>query len=144
MGKVADLGLTYDEIDRLVTDNPSMYSFLLGYAAELKFRDAVLPGVIGGAPTRKPDDHDRTDPGDRVFDWDGAPVRVEVKSLQTASVRVGADGVRRASAQVDASDRRALRLPNGSTVETTLLAAGTFDILAVNMWALFGQCSGNY
>ncbi len=38
-------------------------------------------------------------------------------------------------AQVDASDRREVILPDGSTVTTTCLLKGEFDILAVNVFA---------
>jgi hypothetical protein len=38
-------------------------------------------------------------------------------------------------AQVDASDRRIVRLPNGKGLNTTLLLRGEFDILAVNCFA---------
>jgi len=38
-------------------------------------------------------------------------------------------------AQVDTSDRREVVLPDGSTVTTTSLLKGEFDILAVNVFA---------
>lgn len=44
----------------------------------------------------------------------------------------------RGRAQVDASDRRTVILADGSTLETTLLTVGDFDVLAVNCFA-FGQ-----
>lgn len=139
MGKLADLGLTFDEVDQLVTENPSLYSFILGYAAELKFLATVLSPYLTDGSSRKPDDHDRLDQGDRVFDWNGVEVRMEVKSLQSASVKDTKDpGIRQASFQVDASDKRPVLLPNGHTIETTCLKVGSFDILAVNMWAMFG------
>lgn len=46
--------------------------------------------------------------------------------------------IRRGRAQVDASDRRTVILADGSTLETTLLTVGDFDVLAVNCFA-FGQ-----
>jgi hypothetical protein len=41
-------------------------------------------------------------------------------------------------AQVDASDSRTISLPDGSTMKTTCLLRGEFDILAVNCFA-FGE-----
>ena len=41
-------------------------------------------------------------------------------------------------AQVDASDRREIVLPDNSRVTTTCLLKGEFDILAVNVFA-FGR-----
>ena len=35
---------------------------------------------------------------------------------------------------MDASDRRLVTLPDGSTIETTCLVPGKFDILAVNLF----------
>jgi hypothetical protein len=43
-----------------------------------------------------------------------------------------------ARAQVDASDRRTVTFPDGTTLETTLLLAGEFDVLAVNCLAFDG------
>ena len=40
--------------------------------------------------------------------------------------------------QCDASDRREILLPNGHTVDTTCLAVGEFDIVAVSLYA-FGD-----
>jgi hypothetical protein len=39
MGLLDDWQLTYDEVNELLTDNPSLRSFLSGYAAELKCRN---------------------------------------------------------------------------------------------------------
>jgi hypothetical protein len=41
-------------------------------------------------------------------------------------------------AQVDASDRRVIALPDGSQMNTTCLLRGEFDLLAVNCFA-FGE-----
>ena len=42
-------------------------------------------------------------------------------------------------AQVDGSDRRIIELPDGSTLNTTLLLRGEFDVLAVNCYAFEGK-----
>lgn len=41
----------------------------------------------------------------------------------------------RGKAQVDASDRRTIKLPSGQELNTTLLLRGEFDVLAVNCYA---------
>ncbi len=58
----------------------------------------------------------------------------ESKSLQTAMIRKTDDGWV-GKAQVDANDRREVVLPDGSTVTTTCLLKGEFDMLAVNIFA---------
>ena len=86
----------------------------------------------------KPDDHDRRRKGDRVISYKGAEFVFESKSLQTNTVREAGDGwVGRA--QIDASDRRSVDLPDGSTISTTCLLRGEFDILAVNVFEFTKQ-----
>lgn len=71
--------------------------------------------------------------GDRVVLYKGKTFTFESKSLQTKTVAKTDDGwIGRA--QVDASDRRPVELPNGSSVTTTCLRRGEFDILAVNVF----------
>lgn len=61
-----------------------------------------------------------------------------MKSLQTNLVKqVGTTW--RGRAQVDGSDRRMVRFPDGTELNTTLLLRGQFDILAVNCFAFENQ-----
>src|SRR5690606_18204372 len=61
---------------------------------------------------------------------------IESKSLQTATVSFNEASQRwKGKSQVDASDKRPVTLPDGSSVNTTLLLKGEFDILAVNCYA---------
>ena len=109
---------------------------MLGYVAELKLEQLWLdrPGV---SRVVKPDDHDRRRKGDRLVRYMGRTFVLESKSLQTATVAKTDDGwIGRA--QVDASDRRRVTLPNGSEVTTTCLLRGEFHILAVNVFE-FGK-----
>jgi hypothetical protein len=68
-------------------------------------------------------------------------IRIEVKSLQTNSIRYihsassDSEGYQQAKVQVDASDRREVTFPNGETLSTTCLLVGDFDLLAVNLFA---------
>ena len=57
----------------------------------------------------------------------------ESKSLQTNSVSRTAQGWA-GRAQVDASDKRSVQLPDGSSLQTTCLLRGQFDILAINVF----------
>ena len=129
--------ITESELTELIDENPSLRGILLGYVAEHKFRDLVEahPKV---ASSRKHDDHDRNRKSDRIVAYQGEEFSIEVKSLQTKTVKQ--DGqVWRGKAQVDGSDKRPVRFADGSELNTTLLHRGDFDILAVNCFAFQGQ-----
>ena len=66
-------------------------------------------------------------------------VCAEVKSLQTNSVESSGPDEWTGGFQCDASDRRTVRFEDGSTLETTLLLRGEFDVLAVNCFAFGDQ-----
>lgn len=118
----------------LVDQNGSLRGMLFGYVAEHKFKELYLsaPYLIDLGKDR---DHDRKRKGDRNVEYRGRRIRIEVKSLQTKTVRdLGGDRWTGAS-QVDGSDKRKITFPNGTRLETTLLLRGEFDILAVNCYA---------
>lgn len=130
-------GITEQELTELVEQNPSLRGILLGYVAEKKFHDNFLshPAIT---EKQKDDDHDRKKKGDRRIIYKGRAILVEVKSLQTNSVEHLDNDAWRGKVQVDASDRRMVALPDGSTLNTTCLLRGEFDVLAVNCFA-FGE-----
>lgn len=130
-------GITEQELTELVEQNPSLRGILLGYVAEKKFHNSFLnhPAI---SEAMKDDDHDRRKKGDRRIIYKAKSLIIEVKSLQTNSViHLGADSWK-GKAQVDASDSRVVTLPDGSTLKTTCLLRGEFDLLAVNCFA-FGE-----
>jgi len=140
MGLLDSWDLSYDEINELLTDNPSLRSFLSGYAAELKCRNLWFdPSTYPVTDVMKYDDHDRTKKGDIALTYKGERFTVEIKSLQTNSIRADKFGERVASFQCDASDRRPVRFPDGTAVETTCLLVGEFDLLAVNLFGFYGK-----
>lgn len=130
-------GITESQLTELVDNNPSLRGMMLGYVAELKFHEQFLDHPRISEAT-KDDDHDRSRKGDRRILYDGVPLVIEVKSLQTATVkRLGTDKWHGKS-QVDGSDRRMIQFTDGSELNTTLLRRGDFDLLAVNCFA-FGD-----
>lgn len=131
-----ELGLTVTDLTVLIYENPSLRGMVVGYAAERKLQD-YLQSRDDITYIGKPDDHDRQNKGDHVIGYRGRQFTIEIKSLQTRMVTKGGD-IWRGRAQVDASDRRTVILADGSTLETTLLTVGEFDVLAVNCFA-FGQ-----
>lgn len=138
MGFLEDWDLSFEEINELLTDNPSLRSFVSGYAAEMKCRRLWFDNErVSGV--RKFDDHDRTKKGDIAFVYRGEPFTVEVKSLQTNHIRRDANGKLTGKFQCDASDRRKVDFRDGSSVETTCLLVGEFDLLAVNLHGFYGE-----
>lgn len=126
-------GISAQTLTSLVDENPSLRGIMLGYVAEHKFREIIdrHPHV---SESKKFDDHDRTRKSDRVLVYKGEEFSVEVKSLQTNSIKQE-DGVWKGRAQVDGSDRRIVKFLDGTELNTTLLLRGQFDILAVNCFA---------
>ena len=125
--------MTPEELTKLVEDNPSLRGMILGYLAELKLEKLWLSGDNVSEVT-KHDDHDRKKKGDRVIRYKGQEFIFESKSLQSATIEKTQEGWK-GKAQVDASDRREIVLPDNSRVTTTCLRKGEFDILAVNVFA---------
>jgi hypothetical protein len=129
--------ITIAEFTELVDANPSLRGIMLGYVAELQLRK-FLPTFPGVHYLGKGDDHNRDDKGDCLIEYKGRRFRVEVKSLQTKTIK-RVNGKFFGKAQVDASDRRPVLLPDGSELKTTCLLRGDFDILAVNCFSFDNQ-----
>jgi len=125
--------ITADELTSIVDENPSLRGMMIGYVAERKLTE-LLASIPDVTESVKYDDHDRTRKGDRVVVYKGERFVIEVKSLQTNTIKQ-VEGKWIGKAQVDASDRRAVTLDDGSTIETTNLRVGEFDILAVNLFS---------
>ena len=129
--------ITAEELTRIVDDNPSLRGFMFGYVSEYKAR-TYFDGHDNITGLKKYDDHDRTSKGDISFHYKGKEFRIEAKSLQTNSVVSLGPDKWTGKFQCDASDRREILLPNGHKVNTTCLAVGEFDIVAVSLYA-FGD-----
>jgi hypothetical protein len=129
--------ITEHELTNLVNGNPSLRGMMLGYIAEHKFQILYLnnPAITS---IQKDDDHDRTKKGDRRITYKGKTYIIEVKSLQTKTIKAKGDDIWEGKAQVDGSDRRIVKFNDGSELNTTLLLRGEFDILAVNCFS-FGN-----
>ncbi len=125
--------ITAEELTQVVDQNPSLRGMVMGYLAELKLEKLWLsPDKV--TEVIKHDDHDRKKKGDRVVIYKEREFILESKSLQTATIQRTKQGWT-GKAQVDASDRREVTLPNGSKVTTTCLLKGEFHILAVNTFS---------
>lgn len=130
--------LSESEFTELIDENPSLRGMVLGYAAEVKFRRMYLADRTH-ITSEKDDDHDRSRKGDRRLKYNGRELIVEVKSLQTKTCKFDdATGKWTGKSQVDGSDRRTIQFEDGTSLNTTLLLRGEFDILAVNCFAFGG------
>lgn len=127
--------LTPQELTTIIDENPSLRGFMLGYIAEYKLQ-ALLSANHQVSNLEKPDDHARGSgkKNDMLFAYKGHRFSLEVKSLQTNSVKILDNHTYSGKAQVDASDNRQVTLPNGDTISTTCLVVGEFDILAINLF----------
>lgn len=129
--------ITLQDLSNVIYQNPSLGGMIIGYLAEyqLKKKLSVMSQITN---IIKYDDHDRKKKGDLFITYKGKEYSVEVKSLQTNSIK--RDGAtRQGKAQCDASDRRKIKLPNGSELETTCLKVGEFDILAICIFGFDGK-----
>ena len=126
--------ITAEELTEVIDRNPSLRGMIVGYLAEMKLEQLWLSGE-DVTNVVKHDDHDRERKGDRVVVYKGHTFIFESKSLQTGSIRKTDEGWE-GKAQVDASDRREVTLPDGSTVTTTCLLKGEFDILGSQRFRL--------
>jgi hypothetical protein len=130
-------GITVDDFTELVDRNGSLRGIVIGYIAELKLRKLWFErkGVIYHG---KSDDHDRLNKGDLIIEYRGNTFSIESKSLQTKTIKF--DGhTYTGGAQCDGSDRRTIKLPDGSSINTTLLLYDEFDLLAVNIFGFGNQ-----
>lgn len=136
MGILKSWGVTYEEVDEILTAAPSVRGMLFGYVGEWKLRRMLEadPRIEG---LGRYDNHDRAKKGDLWIRYRGQEIRIEVKGLQTHSVEktdAGWSGL----FQCDASDRRKIKLPTGHEVETTCLMVGEFDMVAACLFQ-FGE-----
>lgn len=140
MGFLEDWDLSYDEINELLTDNPSLRSFVMGYAAEVKCKSMYFAHDRRVSDMYKPDDHDRSAKGDLILTYRGQQLAIEVKSIQSVSMNPRKrSGLVQPYFQCDASDRRTVYFDDGSEVVTTSLLVGEFDVLALNIHSFTGE-----
>jgi hypothetical protein len=127
---------------------PSLRGMILGYIAEEMFEKYVpiKYGSVFSGNIQKHDDHNRQlNKSDRTILSNGRLYRIQVKSVQTNSIKRNTEtGRLQADVQNDASDSRSIILPNGSTVVTTCYAKGDYDILCVPLFPFTGDWTFAY
>jgi hypothetical protein len=128
----------------VMRDNPSLRGFTYGYVAENEFVHWLKDREIEAHQHYKPDDHKKTK-SDRTLTYKGKAHTIQLKSMQTNSIRDAKEADRKAgikftaTVQNDASDSRDVLLPNGHTVHTTCYKAGEYDVLCVSIQPFVGR-----
>lgn len=125
-----------DALIQLIIDNPSLRGIIYGYVSEAAFCNFL--DEQGITDHFKPADHKKTK-SDRTFDYNGRQYTVQLKSIQTNTIRQAAAGRFTAKVQNDASDRRKIKFKDGSVLETTCYLAGEYDILGVSLQPFEGK-----
>lgn len=132
--------VTPQELVTAIKDAPSLRGMILGYIAELKFKE-FLSTHSEFKDLFKPDDHDRKNNKiDMGFTYRDRLVTFQLKSIQTNSIATRVlDDKLIAKVQNDGSDKRLVVLPNGHEVETTNYRVGDYDVLAVPLFPFTGK-----
>ncbi|MFB6177841.1 MAG: hypothetical protein ABEI99_12005 [Halobaculum sp.] len=143
-----DWQLDPEEFNRIIDQNSNALSAIYGYVAEERLREGFLEGDPRVANVRSPEDQDSGDKGDWAFEYRGEPMKIEVKSLQTHTIRsvdteqtkLGEDdGTRwRAGFHLKgSSDQRTVEY-DGKEYNTTLMNVeeSDVDIMAVNLYRI--------
>lgn len=113
----------------LLRDRPSVRGMVYGFLAEVKFAEWLEDNGIPQELHVVDDDHAKTK-SDRTIPYKGKRYTIQVKSMQTNSIKDDGPGRFKANIQCDGSDKRMVRLPNGHEYETTNYVAGEFMVLA--------------
>ncbi|MNK27614.1 hypothetical protein D3C87_459760 [compost metagenome] len=131
-------GFSLNDIEEMVSENPSLRGYLQGYLAEKVLRKKLeeLPGVT--SVTKIPDS--ASEKGDFKVIYKGTPITIEVKSLATNSVKEDIlTQTWQGTVRIKNTDKREIEVDGIGTVSSSKLFKGQFDILAVCCFAVSGQ-----
>lgn len=114
---------------QVLESTPSVRGMVYGNLAEVQLSRWLVDHGVPLENQLRDDDHAKTK-SDRTIVHGSRRYTIQVKSMQTSSIREDGAGGFRAGIQCDGSDRRRVTLPNGHQVETTNYVAGEFMVLA--------------
>jgi hypothetical protein len=127
----------FEALVQVMTEVPSVRGMVYGNVAEVEFADWLVRNGVPMEDQFRDDDHAKTK-SDRTIVFEGRRYTIQVKSLQTNSIKEWSPGRFSARVQCDASDRRTVVLSTGTKVETTCYVAGEFDVLCVGLHPFLG------
>ena len=117
---------------------PSVRGMVYGNLAEVQLSRWLVANGVPLENQLRDDDHAKTK-SDRTILHQGRRYTIQVKSMQTDSIKQSGPEQFKARIQCDGSDRRRVILPNGHEVETTNYVAGEFMVLATPLQPFTGQ-----
>jgi hypothetical protein len=113
----------------VLRDRPSVRGMVYGNLAEVKLSRWLARNGVPLRDQTRDDDHAKTK-SDRTILYNGRRYTIQVKSMQTKSIKQVAPGRFTAKVQCDGSDKRRVIMRNGKEIETTCYVAGEFMVLA--------------
>ena len=123
---------------QVLEETPSVRGMVYGNLAEVQLARWLEAHGVPLSDQVRDDDHAKTK-SDRTILFEGRRYTIQVKSMQTNSIKEDGSGGFKAGIQCDGSDRRRVKLPNGHEVETTNYVAGEFMVLATPLHAFTGE-----
>jgi hypothetical protein len=128
----------FETMAKVMVEVPNMRGMVYGNVAEARFAEWLVRNGVPDEDQVRDDDHAKTK-SDRTIIFEGRRFTIQLKSMQTNSIRETAPERFAAKLQCDASDRRTITLSTGKQVETTCYLAGEFDILCVGLHPFLGE-----
>lgn len=131
-------GVTIEDIKAIAKSNSSFRGFSQGYIAEVALRRQLL--CVEGVTSVEKIPDQSLEKGDLKIGYNGIFLTLELKSLQTSSVRKDVIfDTWEGTVTVKNTDRRTLTLEDGTEFTTTSLVKGAFDILGICCLAVDGS-----
>ncbi|WP_135823478.1 hypothetical protein [Halorussus ruber] len=144
-----DWKLDEDEFNHIIHNNSNALSAIFGYVAEERVREMYLEDCADIENIRTPKDQDSADKGDWAFQYNGEPMKIEVKSLQTHTIEKvdshqttldnGSKGIEwKAGFHIKGTSDQRVITHEGDEYETTLMDVEKtdIDIMAINLYRL--------
>jgi len=128
----------YDALVQVMQEVPSLRGMVYGNVVEVEFAEWLVAEGIPPEHQQRDDDHAKTK-SDRTIVVNRRRYTIQMKSMQTNSIKETTPGSFAAKIQCDASDRREITLSTGKKVSTTCYRTGEFDILAVGLHPFYGD-----
>jgi len=138
LATVRSWGLSLNDLEAMIAENPHVYAPISGFLAEYKCRQLHLTTNAKISQVVRPSGYDKAQKGDFSFLYKNEPIRLEIKSLDGPHVRHLEADRWTGTFQCNASDARTVTLPNCHKVHTNCIVSGGWDILAVNLYT-FGN-----
>ena len=145
----SDWKLDIEEFNRIIHQNSNALSAIYGYVAEERVREDYLDERPDVENIRSPEDQDSSDKGDLAFEYKGEQMKMEVKSLQTHTIREVASTQKTIDGDEvpleyeagfhikGTSDQRTVEF-EGEEYNTTLMNVedSDVDIMAINLYKI--------